>query len=43
VHYVFRVAARLDLHFPQPAIARFIRRVIADNVPVIYVIAGLLL
>src|SRR5262245_65125212 len=31
------MATRLDLHFPQPAIARFIRRVIAYNVALIYV------
>src|SRR5262245_24598720 len=37
VHDVFRMAAYLNMHFPQPAIARFIRRVIADNVALIYV------
>src|SRR5215475_7967568 len=37
VHDVFRMAAHLNLYFPQPAIARFIRRVIADNIALIYV------
>jgi hypothetical protein len=37
VHDVFRTAAYLNLHFPQPAISRFIRRVIADNIALIYV------
>jgi hypothetical protein len=31
------MASHINLHFPQLAIARFIRRVIADNVALIYV------